>query len=257
MASLSLRDRFFSPPVAHAVTSPSGILAFGAGAAVGVLAVGVAPIAIPAAALGGLIAYGARIALALPKKGSGEKIDPFAVNEPWRSAIRDAVKARTGFAEAVKSFAPGPLKDSLEGVSDQLEDAVAECWRVAKQGQVVADARKRINDREARWELQQAQYAIAQGGPNETQQRTVDALEAQLATADRMDALIKSTHDELNLINARMDESVTRAVELSVTNRTADAGTLTQDVGTIVDDLENLRKAIEDVDGQDQTATGT
>ena len=257
MASLSFRDRFFSPPVAHAVTSPSGILAFGAGAAVGVLAVGVAPVAIPAALVGGLVAYGARVALALPKKGSGERIDAFSVNEPWRSAIKDAQQAQKGFADAVKSFAPGPLKESLTGVAAQLDEAVSECWRVAKQGQIVADARKRINDREAKWELQQAQYAIAQGGPNETQQRTIDALEAQLATAARMDAMVKSTQDQLNLINARMDESVTRAVELSVTNRISDAGPLTQEVGAIVDDLENLRKAIEDVDGQEQTAPGT
>ncbi|MEQ1787849.1 MAG: hypothetical protein ABL966_12410, partial [Acidimicrobiales bacterium] len=32
MAGLSLRDRFFTPPVARAVTSPLGILALGAGA---------------------------------------------------------------------------------------------------------------------------------------------------------------------------------------------------------------------------------
>ena len=74
MASLSFRDRFFSPPVARAVTSPSGILAFGAGAAAGVMAVGVAPVAIPVAAAGGLLAYGIRVALAIPRKGTGARI---------------------------------------------------------------------------------------------------------------------------------------------------------------------------------------
>ena len=37
MARLSLRDRFFTPPVARALTSPSGILAIGAGAGLGLL----------------------------------------------------------------------------------------------------------------------------------------------------------------------------------------------------------------------------
>ena len=32
-----------------------------------------------------------------------------------------------------------------------------------------------------------------------------------------MDALISSTYDELRLINARLDEAVTQAIELSVT----------------------------------------
>lgn len=249
MASLSFRDRFFSPPVARAVTSPSGILAFGAGAAAGVLAVGVAPLAIPVAAAGGLLAYGIRVALAIPKKGTGERIDPFAVDEPWRHAVRDAVQARNRFADAVKSFQPGPLRDSLSAVSAQMEEAVAECWRVAKQGQVVADARKRINDREVRWELQQAQYAANQGGHNDVQASRVAALEAQLATAGRMDALVQSTKDQLDLLNARLDESVTRAIELSVSNHSGEAGTLTADVGAIVDDLESLRMAIEEVDG--------
>lgn len=251
MAALSFRDRFFSPSVAHAATSPSGILAFGAGAAAGVLAAGLAPVAVPAALVGGAVAYGIRLAVALPPKGRGEKIDPFAVKEPWRHAVRDAVAARNRFGDAVKAFPPGPLRESMDAVAAQMDDAVAECWRIAQQGQLVADARARINDREANWERQQAQYAISQGGANDTQERRLAALDAQLAAAARMDALIGSTKDELDLINARLDEAVTRAIELSVSGRTGDAGTLTADVGEIVDDLESLRRAIEDVDRSD------
>jgi hypothetical protein len=256
MASLSFRDRFFSPPVARAVTSPSGILAFGAGAAAGVLAVGVAPVALPVAALGGLLAYGIRVAVAIPRKGTGARIDPFAVGEPWRHAVRDAVQARSRFDDAVKSFKPGPLRDSLSTVSRQMEEAVEECWRVAQQGQVLADARKRINDREAAWELQQAQYALAQAGHNDVQAGRITALEAQLATAARMDALISSTKDQLDLLNARLDESVTRTIELSVSGQ-GGADTLTADVGAIVDDLESLRMAIEEVDGGPSTSPST
>ncbi|MBX3286398.1 MAG: hypothetical protein KF703_13705 [Actinobacteria bacterium] len=256
MPSLSFRDRFFSPQVARAVTSPSGILAFGAGAAAGVLAVGVAPVAVPVAIGGGLLAYGVRVALALPRKGTGTRIDPFAVNEPWRHAVRDAVQARNRFADAVKGFQPGPLKDSLSAVSAQMEEAVEECWSVAKQGQVLADARKQINDREARWELQQAQYALTQSGGNEVQEGRIAALEAQLATADRMDGLISSTKDQLDLLNARLDESVTRAIELSVSDKGGGAERLTADVGAIVDDLESLRRAIEEVDDVDDDVDG-
>ena len=254
MASLSFRDRFFSPQVSRAVTSPSGILAFGAGAAAGVLAVGVAPVAVPAALAGGLLAYGIRVGLAIPRKGTGAKIDPFGVNEPWRHAVQDAVQARNRFADAVKGFQPGPLKESLGAVSAQMEEAVEECWNVAKQGQVLADARRQINDREARWELQQAQYALSQSGGNEVQASRVSALEAQLATAARMDALISSTKDQLDLLNARLDESVTRAIELSVSGHGGGADRLTADVGAIVDDLESLRMAIEEVDDQDDQA---
>ena len=157
-------------------------------------------------------------------------------------------------------FQPGPLRDSLSGVSGQLDDAVAECWRVAQQGQIVADARKRIKDREVRWELQQAEHTLSTAtGPNEIQGRTIAALQAQLATADRMDALVGRTKDQLDLLNARLDESVTRAIELSVSNRLSDANSLGDDVGDIVTDLESLRMAIEDLDdagGQAQASPG-
>lgn len=252
MASLSFRDRFYSPSVARALTSPSGILALGAGAAAGIvltaMAAAAAPVTIAAAVVGGALGYGGRVALAIPKKGKGVRIDPFGVKEPWRHAVHDAVQARNRFTEAVKTFQAGPLRDALATMGDQLDEAVSECWRVAKRGQVVADARLRINDREVNWELQQVRQAQGEGQPNQTQAHTIAALESQLATAARMDAVVASTREQLALLNARLDEGVTRAIELSVSNRLSDARSLGVDVGDIVTDLESLRMAIEDVD---------
>ena len=65
MPALRFRDRFFTPPVAHAVTSPSGILAAGVGAAVGIVALG------PIGALAGLAAYAVRVAVAIPRPSKG------------------------------------------------------------------------------------------------------------------------------------------------------------------------------------------
>ncbi len=257
MTTLSLRDRFYSPSVSRALTSPSGILALGGGVAAGIMlaaiAAAAAPVTVVAAVVGGALGYGGRIALALPRTGgTSTRIDPSSVKEPWRRAVQEAQRAQSRFRDAVKSFQPGPLRDSLTAVSGQIDDAIAECWRVAKQGQIVADARTRINDREARWELQQIQQAANPGtAPNETQARTIAALQAQMATADRMDALVSRARDQLGLLNARLDESVTRAIELSVSNRLSDANTLGDDVGDIVTDLESLRMAIEDVDHAD------
>ena len=249
MASLSFRDRFYTPPVARAVTSPSAIVALGVGAAIGIVAT--APLSIPLAVIGGLVGgvvgYGGRVALAIPKAG-GDKIDPFAVNEPWRHAVIDAKVAGKRFEEATRKFRSGPLQESLEAVGGRLDDAVQECWRIAKQGQLIADARKAINDREIRWELERQASQMPEGNANPTQARTIASLQSQLATADRMDKLIASTRDELDLINARLDESVTQAIELSVSNRSEGIDPLGADVESIVDDLETLRLALNDVD---------
>ena len=251
MASLSFRDRFFSPPVARALTSPSGILALGAGAAIGILAtIGTGGLLGPVVGgiLGGAVGYSGRVALAIPRNGATASIDPFGVNEPWRHAVKDSLQARNRFREAVKSFQAGPLRDSLTTTGDHIDDAVNECWKVAQQGQLLSTARKRIDDRETQWELQQAAAQIPPGAAaSPTQARTIASLQAQLETAQRMDGLISSTYDELRLINARLDEAVTQAIELSVTNH-GDLSTVSSDVDDIVGSLSALRTALTSLD---------
>jgi hypothetical protein len=254
VASLSFRDRFFSPPVARALTSPSGIIALGAGAAIGILAtIGTGGLLAPVfgGLLGGAIGYGGRVAIAIPRDGAPVNIDPFGVNEPWRHAVKDSLQARSRFTDAVRSFRAGPLRDALHETGARIDEAVDECWKVAQQGQLVSDARKRIDDREARWELQQAAAQIPPGGTaSPTQARTIASLNAQLESAQRMDTLISSTYDELRLINARLDEAVTQAIELSVTNQ-GDLSPVSSDVEDIVDSLSALRTAMSSLGGRD------
>lgn len=263
MAKVSLRDRFFSPPVARALTSPSGIIALGAGAAVGILAtIGTGGLLGPVfgGLIGGALGYGGRVALAIPRNAATANIDPFGVNEPWRHAVKDSLQARARFTDAIRSFKDGPLRDSLHATGDRIDDAVNECWKVAQQGQLLSTARKRIDDRETQWELQQAASQIPPGATaSPTQARTIASLNAQIQTAQRMDALIASTYDELRLINARLDEAVTQAIELSVTDH-GDLSTVSHDVDDIVDSLTALRTAMTSLDGanpQDLDVTGT
>lgn len=242
MPRLRFRDRFFTPPVARAVTSPSGILAAGVGAAVGIVALG------PLGALAGLVAYAVRVAVAVPRQQGGERIDPFALGEPWRQFVKQALQARTRFAASLRTMRPGPLQDHLGEIGSRLDEAVDECWRVARRGQLLADARSQVEDGEARRQL--AQLEARTGGSvieGTTQARTAEALQAQLATARRMDAVLVDTHSRLQLLDARMDETVTRAIELSVqADSPADLGGLGQDVDGIVSEMEALRQALDE-----------
>ncbi len=177
------------------------------------------------------------------------KIDPFAVGEPWRHAVKDSIQARSRYTDAIKAFRDGPLRDALHETGDRIDDAVNECWKVAQQGQLLSTARKRIDDREIQWELQQAAAQIPPGASaSPTQARTIASLNAQMETAQRMDALISSTYDELRLINARLDEAVTQAIELSVTNQ-GDLSPVSSDVEDIVDSLTALRTAMTSLGG--------
>jgi hypothetical protein len=264
VAPSTFRDRFFTPGVGRALTSPSAILAAGAGAALGVVAtVSTGGLAAPLVAglLGGALGYGGRVALAIPRRSNGPGIDPFGVNEPWRYAVKDALAAQARYRDALRGFRDGPLRDSLATIGSQIDAAVAEVWEVAKQGQQVADARKRIDDREARWQLDQVAAQIPPGGQaTPTQERTVESLQAQLAAGARMDDLMRSTYAELGLINARLDEAVTQAIELSVTNARGGVSPVGDTVSQIVDSLNALHQAMTGLDeppGQQQAAPGS
>jgi len=251
MPATSLRDRFWTKPVARALTSPSAILATGAGAAVGVVAASpLGLLVVAGGAIGAAVGLGGRLALAIPRKPQPVErgIDPFRVQEPWRHAVVDALQAKGRFTQALGTFRDGPIKATMARTAEQVDVAVSRCWQVAQQGDLIASARSRLGDRSARTELARLRDQVGDGEPSDLQAKTIRSLESQIATADRLDELLVTTTQELDLLNARLDESVTRAVELSVSNELSGAADLGADLDEIVTDLEALRLAIEDVD---------
>jgi hypothetical protein len=247
MAGLSLRDRFFTPPVARAITSPSGILALGAGAALGILS----GAGIVGAVVLGLVGWGGRVALAIPRNPADARIDPFTLSEPWRHFVTDALQARTRFQESVRSARPGPLRDRLGEIESRVETGVQEVWRIARRGHELVDARRRVDPDAVRREIAateaNANQPWAKGSALE---RTMESLQAQLATAERLERVIGEADSELRLLNARLDEAAARTIELSVqASSVSDLGGLGDDVDQMVDDMEALRQAIEETSG--------
>ncbi len=80
--------------------------------------------------------------------------------------------------------------------------------------------------------------------------RTQQAIEAQLASAQRLAEVSTDARNRLRLLNAQLDEAVARAVELSVQTGDASAlSPLTDDVDNLVGELESLRQALEETGG--------
>lgn len=259
MARLSFRDRFWSPPVARAVTAPSSIVLGGAVAAVAIVAT--APLALPlgilAGAVAGAAAYGGRVLWAVPRNPKTHNPDPFAVQEPWRRFVSDALDARRRFDGAVESMDKGPLRDHLTQIGGRLDDGVGEIWRIAQQGNTLVGARQRVDLDGARRELaavdDQADEPWAAGS---RLAQTAEALRAQIASAERMEAVIADAVDRLRLLDARLDETVTRAIELSTTGASSQgAGTVGGQVEGLVTEMEALRLALDEVGGPGQVAT--
>jgi hypothetical protein len=253
MPEPSLRDRFFTRRVASALTSPSGILLAGAGAAVGI----VAGLPIAAAALLGAAAWGARVAAAVGTGRPKERIDAGALDDPWRGFVREAQRAQARYARAAASVQAGPLRDRLNTIGARIDDAVRECWRVACHGQVLVNGLDQLDVDHARRELAQVEDQRAHQPGSASLERTAQALRSQLDAAERVERVATDARDRLRLLDARLDEAVARAVELSLGAGDATAaGGLEGDVERLVDEMESLRVALDDA-GPTPSATPT
>lgn len=243
MAHLSLRDRFLSPPVARAITSPAGILLAGIGVS-GAILVG---LPVVAAAGVGALAWAVRVGVAVPRNASRPRVEPSRLREPWRGFVHEAQAAQQQFGRALNRAPAGPLHDRLATIADRITAGVDECWKIAQAGHDLAAARGPLDlaDIQRQRQLVDPQAAAVADSPAAG---TVEALDAQLAAIGRMDRVIADTADRLRLLDARLDEAVTRAIELSVRADSPDElRGLGDDVDSLVGDLESLRLGLDEV----------
>ncbi|MFZ1449280.1 MAG: hypothetical protein WAT13_10370, partial [Candidatus Microthrix parvicella] len=147
----------------------------------------------------------------------------------------------------------GPLRDRLGEIRAHLNEGVAEVWEIAKSGNAVGMGRAQINRPAVEGELAETRRLRA-AADSPSLAATEEALLMQLATADRMEATLTESESRLRLLNARLDEAVTRAIELSVSQADSTAaGSLRADVAGIVDEMEALRQAMVEVRASDAT----
>ncbi len=247
MPKLTLKDRLLAPSVAKAMVSPAAILAVGAGVSIGI----VTGLPIVAAVAVGAAAWTARVGLAVPRGPKETKIDPYTLTEPWRGFVKEALEASQQFDQTARRVHSGPLRDRLTEISERVRSGVDETWRVARAGQALCEARNRIDINDITRQLSEVNNRPGNGAdPSDPVAQTVTALEAQLAAATRMDKVIVETRDRLRLIDAKRDEAVTRAIELSA--RSSDVGetsalaSLDEKVDSLVDEMDALRQALDE-----------
>jgi hypothetical protein len=247
-----LPERFLNRRTAEAITAPSAIVLAGAGAAGAIL------LGLPAlAAVGaGALAWVARVAIGLPRRPKGDRMDPFTLNEPWRKSVIDAQVAKRRFDNAVHQADSGPLRERLTEIGERLEDGVKEVWRIAQRGHLMAKGLKQLDVEGTQRDLVDVERDLRDGADDRLEQAR-ESLRAQLHSAQRMIDAVSDARSQLRLLDARLDESVTRAIELSLRSAgDADVSGLDSDVQTLVQDMEALRAALEDVEKpQGGTAT--
>ncbi len=235
MARRRLIDRLRTPPVPRAMMSPLGILAAGAGAAVGI----VVGLPLVAAAGIGVAAWGARVAVAVPRDEPTRKIEPFSLRDPWRSYVVATQVAKTRFDGVVDDMDAGPLRDRLAAFDDRLADGVDESWRIAKRGDDISTALDRLDSDRPRRELQRRMAALDGAEPAADEATVIQALQSQIDAAERLETTRDDAQRRLQVLEAQFEELVARAVEVSV--GTADSDRLGNDVDGLVTELEAVR----------------
>lgn len=204
-------------------------------------------VAVPAAVLVWLarVALSKRVVRAVSSRPA--RIDPFALREPWRFYVRDALQARARFSEATASANPGPVQDSLAAIGQRIEEAVHACWEVAQRGQHLHDAARRIDRRRVERELER----LPDGEVGKVKRQ---ALEVQLQTAGRLESQVADTRKRLELIDARLSEAVTRSIELAArTGSLESVQGLADAVDQVVIELEALRLGLDEAGGAPET----
>jgi hypothetical protein len=237
-------QRYLNRRTAEAITAPSAIVLAGAGAAAAIL------VGLPAAAVvgAGALAWAVRVAIGLPRGPKGDRIDAFTLDDPWRRSVTDAQSAKRRFDDAVRRADTGPLRERLAEIGVRLDEAVKEVWRIAQRGHLMAGGLRTLDIEGTKRELVEIERDLRQGDDPRLEQAR-ESLRAQLSSAQRMIDAVQEARSQLRLLDARLDESVTRAVELSLRSAgDADISGLGSDVDSLVQDMEALRAALEDVD---------
>jgi hypothetical protein len=235
---MGLRDRFFTARTAGAILSWRILLGAAAGGAAWLLGLS----ALGAAAIG-LAVYVGSVAQAMPKGTPRPQLDPFALSEPWRQFVQGAQRSKRRLADTVRAARAGPLRDRLQGIVDRLDQAISESWQIARRGDEIDSVVRGLDPPRLRSRLETLKTQAA-SGPSDDLAAAIASVESQLASADRLKALSASTVDRLRLTQARLDELVARAAEVSI--GTGDTDRFAHAVDDLVIELEGLRLAVQE-----------
>ncbi len=132
-----------------------------------------------------------------------------------------------------------------------MESGVDEVQRIARRGQLLADARRSVDADDIRRQLAEVEADAEQPwASGSSLQKTTQSLQAQLQSVERLDRVIADAQSRLRLLDARLDEAVVRTIELSVqAGDPTELGDLGADVDGLVTEMEALRQALDETGG--------
>jgi hypothetical protein len=162
-------------------------------------------------------------------------IDPFTVGEPWRRHVAGAMTAKKRYDAIVRGLDDGPLRVRLTEIGRQIDEAIRECWEIARRGHQLDASIRSLNGPALRASLERATDDIA-----------AESLRNQLASLDRVRAARDEAEQRLRVLQTRLGEIPSQAAEMRAgVDHMAQLGSTVDDV---VVQLRALALAVEELD---------
>jgi chromosome segregation ATPase len=163
------------------------------------------------------------------------RIDPFTLGDPWRRHVAAAISAQKRYDAIVRGLDAGPLRARLAEIGQQLDQAVRECWDIARHGDSLDDSIRSLDGSGLRARLERA-----------TDDVTAESLRNQLASLDRIRSSRNDAEARLRVLQTRLGEIPSQAAEMRAgADHTAELGTAVDDV---VVQLRALTQAVGELD---------
>lgn len=232
------------------------------GSAAAGLAVGLASHStVAGVATGGLLWVLAGAGLALRawwrsfRRAPVTEVDPWALPDPWRQLVSDAVASERRFAAAAASLAPGPLRDRVVEMQTAVHTQVLRVWDGARRGAALSGGYPAgagtapAAALAAQLRSIQEQRATGGGGGPAVSEGAEEALAARLREARRAEAVAAEILDGLRSALARLDSAVTSLAELASGAPRPGLDSGTDSIDAVVTELSALRSGLDEVAG--------
>lgn len=217
-------------------------IAWRAAAGVGTgLVLTVAGLAWPVAVAGGAaVTIGLLAAGRRPTRVRTPPRDPFTLSEPWRHNVVAVQRACRRLRHTLGEIDPGPLHGRLQSIVERLDHGVEETWRIARRGDEIDAAIRRLDPTALR---ERRRALLAADGAAHPE--AIESLDSQLATVGRLRDRSEAMSDRLRVSVTRFDELTARATEIAL--GAGDVDSYGDDLDGLIIELESLRLAAEEM----------
>jgi hypothetical protein len=266
----NLPEPVFHPSTVRAAVSPAPIAAAVIGAGIGVLAHSI----ILAVVLGvgfwsvlmmvGAFARARRRRAAQPKPA---QLDPWSVPEPWRQLLHQADSAQSRFDNAVNDWPPGPIRERLSDLQPRLWSDVEDIGTIARRGAALSawvsgvpatgrPSAEQLADQLRRTEAERQTLAGRSASRDASLARTEEAIAAQIRAVRNASEAQSLVLDRLRIVVARLDETVTSLLVLGAGGGEAQAGSVTDSLDEINDEITALLHGLAEATSTSSGAVG-